>query len=122
MYVYCNKTFKKYVELCKSYVSPDMILDLKFDAKMEPKSCKHGSKMSKVAPKCPQNVPLEASKWARRPQDGSRGAKMVSMTLRELPNDSQDGPKVSQVGSYGAPNMTPRGAKMIPKVPKVSPR
>ena len=29
------------------------------------------------------NATLEASKWAKRPQDGSRGARMVSMRLQE---------------------------------------
>ena len=47
------------------------------------------------------NAPPKASKWARRPQDGSRGAKMVSMRLQEPPKDPQDGPKMFQDGPYG---------------------
>ena len=103
------------------YFSLDMILNFKIDTNMEPKSCKNGSKMSRMAqmaPKWSPNPPLETSKWARRPQGGSRGAKLVSMRLQELPKASQDGPKMAHM----APNMTPRRAKMTPKGPKVAPR
>ena len=65
----------------KSYVSFNMILN--------------------VVPKWSPNAPLEASQWARRPQDGSRGDRMVSMKLQEPLKDPQDGPRRSQDGSYG---------------------
>ena len=110
------KTFKNYVELCKSYVSQNTILNLKNDAKKEPKSCKHESQMSKMLPKCCQNGSQILS-W--RPQDGSRGAKMVSMRLQELPKDvprwliwpptwPQEGPRWPQRDQGRRPKMDPR--------------
>ena len=74
-----------------------------------------GANNTQMAPKMVPNVPLEASKWARRPQDDSRGARMVSMKLQEPLKDSQGGPKMAHM----APNMTPRQTKMAPKGPKV---
>ena len=68
-----------------------------------------------------QSTPLEASKWARRPQDGSRGAKMVSMRLQELPNDSHDGTNVSPEGSYG-PQHDPKRGQDGPKGSQVGPK
>ena len=111
--------------LCKSHVSPKMILNLKIDAKMEQimqnliPNEQNGTQMtSKWSP----NPPPQASKWARRPQDGSRGAKMVSTRLKELPKDSQDGRRRSQDGSFGpqhhikrsqyGPKQTQGGLKM----------
>ena len=55
--------------MCKSYVSPIMILNLKFDAKMEPKSVKNGSKMNNMTSKCTQNGPKMAPR-------GLKGGKM----------------------------------------------
>ena len=76
---------------------------------------------TQIVTKRTPNAPPEASKWARRPEDGSRGAKMVSMRLQKLPKDpkmAQRGPKLAHM----AHNMAPRGAKMAPKGPKVGPR
>ena len=85
------KIFKKYVELCKSYVSSNMILNVNIAVKIIQIWMQNGTQM---VPQCSPNAPPKASKWARRPQDGSRGAKLVSMRLQELPKASQD-------GSYG---------------------
>ena len=70
---------------------------------------------SQMPPKCSPNPPLEASKWARKAQHGSRGTKMVSMSVQELPKMAprdprwpQDGPKIAQDDSKGGklgPNM-----------------
>ena len=83
-------------------------------------------------PKCPPNPSLEASKWARRLQNGSRGAKMASMRLQELPKMAsirfQELPKTPTMDQCGPkmahmdPNMIPRVAKMAPKGPNVAPR
>ena len=64
---------------------------------------------NQTVPKCFPSGPREDSKWARRLQDGSKGAKMVSMRLEDLPQDSQDGSKSFQGGSYGAQQDSKRG-------------
>ena len=109
------KTFKRYVELCKSYMSSKMILNVKIDAKMVPKSCTNGSKMSKMEPKwmvtkCSLGglqMSQEASRWLKRCQDGLNEASMT-------PKMAQMCPKMAHM----TPNMAPRGAKMAPKDPR----
>ena len=44
------KTFEKYVELCKSYVSSNMILKIKIDAEMEPRSFRIHPQIAKWHP------------------------------------------------------------------------
>ena len=81
--------------------------------------------MSEMASRCLPNALPEASKWARKPQDGSRGAKMVSMRLQELPNDPQDGQKVCQdgpKGTQGGPKMALRCPQECSKGVKLNPK
>ena len=59
---------------------------------------------------------LEASKCSRRPQDGSRGAKMASMKPQHGSNGPQHDPKQSQ----GGPKRTQGGAQDGPKMPLIS--
>ena len=92
---------------------------------MEPHSCKNQSKMTKfhqtgtqMAPTWPPNVPPEASKWTRRPQDGSRGAKMASRRVQEVSKDYQDGSKDPQHDPKRAqdgPKRGQDGSKMAPR-------
>ena len=61
------------------------------------------------------NARLEVFRWARRPQDVLRGAKIVSMLLQEaseLHKMIPKGPKMAQMIPY----MTPKNASMAPKI------
>ena len=88
-----------------------MLKIIQHRTKMMEKCIPNGANNTQVVPQVVPNAPLEASKCARRPQDGSKGAKMVSSP--RIAKMSQRGPKMVHITH----NMTPRGAKMAPRQP-----
>ena len=104
-------TFIKYVDLCKSYVPPNMILNLKFDAKMEPKSCWNESKMIKVAAKWTPNA-RQIHPW--RSPNGPGGFKMVQEVPRWLQWGSKSSPRWPQLDSKSSPKPR-RWTNVVPR-------